>query len=459
MFRVFFISIFLIFTLNAKDVNTTVKDQNKTDFIEKMLEVDKESNTTMVKSLELSGVIEDINEYSIIKTINSYLKYIHTDIGKLVLFVFVIALSYFIRNIGQMIFPALKKIFKTTADNPHDTEVDDFQALKDPLSFLIKVFGVNLAIDILLYPSDAPRFIEISFYIAYLVGISRLLMVFVDIFFYIYFTSKYRSKNKEFRKELANLIKQIIKAIIFIIVFLLFLKKMEVDITGFVASLGLGGLMIAMASKDTVSNFFGSLKIIFDESFSQGDWIKVSGVEGTVVELGFISTKIRTFDNALISLPNAKLANESVKNWNRREVGRRIKMYIGIGYSAKREDLIKGVDEIRQMLIDHKDIATPNKIKKITRRSALIESSDLMGVKSTLLVHVDSFEESYINIMIYAFSKTTNWGEWLEVKEDVLMKIWEILDKHNLEMAYPTQTIHLQGDNKDDNNDAANGKS
>jgi MscS family membrane protein len=143
-------------------------------------------------------------------------------------------------------------------------------------------------------------------------------------------------------------------------------------------------------------------------------------------------------------LPNAKLANESVKNYNRRKVGRRIKMYVGVTYDAKRENLAKAVKEIREMLLNHPEIATEDSVGKVGRRKSLIESSDLLGVKSTLLVHVDSFGDSAINILIYAFSKTTNWSSWLEVKEDIMMKIWEILDENGLEIAFPTQTIHIQ---------------
>jgi MscS family membrane protein len=199
-----------------------------------------------------------------------------------------------------------------------------------------------------------------------------------------------------------------------------------------------------MASKDTISNFFGSIKIILDESFSQGDWIKVSQAEGTVVALGFISTKIRTFDNALISVPNALLANESVKNWNRRRIGRRIKMHIGVSYNAKKEDLVKAVDEIREMLIKHPDIATPTKIEQQKRKSALLDINEASGIKTTLLVHIDEFADSSINILVYTFSKTVKWSEWLEVKQDVMLKIWEIVENNNLEMAFPTQTIHIE---------------
>ncbi len=446
MLKIFFALLFTVLTLFGEDLNSTdVNNTKGIDFIESMLEVgEEESNTSMVNSLELSGVIEQINNIDVFNKINYYLDYIYTDIGRLALFIFVILLSYLFKDIGQMIFPALKRIFPETPDIHDDIEVEDFKPLKTPMAFLVKILGLNLAVDILFYPSDPNRIVEVVLYVAYIIGFARFFMVLVNIIFDLYFIGSYKKRNKSFRKELVNLIKQIIKVVIFIISFLLFLKEMQVDITGFLASLGLGGLVIAMASKDTISNFFGSLKIIFDESFSQGDWIKVAGVEGTVVELGFISTKIRTFDNALISVPNAKLANESVKNWNRRKVGRRIKMYIGISYDAKRENLLKAVDEIREMLIKHPDIATESSTGVVGRRSSLIESSDLLGVKSTLLVHVDTFGDSSINIMIYAFSKTTSWATWLEVKEDVMMKIWEILENNNLEMAFPTQTIHLE---------------
>ncbi len=444
MYKLFFVFLFSVLTLFAEDVNSS----KGAELIEAILEIGEDSNTSMVQSLELSGVIEKINSIPVFDILNHYLNMIYTDVGRLSLFLLVILLSYILKDVGQMIFPALKKVFPETPDIHDDVEVDDFEPLKKPMAFLVKVFGINLAMDILFYPSEPNRIVEVVLYVAYIIGFARFFIVFTDIVFDLYFIGSYKKRNKAFRKELVNLIKQIMKVIILIIAFLLFLRELDVDITGFLASLGLGGLVIAMASKDTISNFFGSLKIIFDESFSQGDWIKVSGVEGTVIELGFISTKIRTFDNALISVPNSKLANESVKNWNRRKVGRRIKMNIGISYSAQRENLLKAVDEIREMLIAHPDIATETKVGMVGRRASLIESSDLLGVKSTLLVHVDTFGDSSINIMVYAFSKTTNWSTWLEVKEDVMMKIWEILEANDLEMAFPTQTIHIENSSK-----------
>jgi MscS family membrane protein len=449
VFRVFLLLLLTFSSLFAVAATVENNATQKEDIIKNILDVKKESNVTMVKSLDLDGYIEMINDYPLITKINGYLDYIHTDIGRLALFLLVVILSFVLKDIGQMIFPALQKVFPET-EEVHDIEVSDFAGLKKPMAFLVTVFGINLAIDVLFYPSDEPLFINILFYCIYLFGFFRLFSVFVDIFFDVYFINSYKKRNKSFRKELVNLIKQILKVFAFIVAFLLLLNKLNINITGFIASLGLGGLVIAMASRDTIANFFGSLKIIIDESFSQGDWIEIGDVEGTVVELGFISTKIRTFDNALISFPNAKLSNESVKNYNKRKIGRRIKMKIGVTYDSKRENLLNAVKEIKEMLIAHPEIATSNKIRYIPRRSSLVEHSDMAGIKSTLLVHVDSFSDSSIDILVYAFSKTTSWGAWLKVKEDIMMKIWQILENNDLEMAFPTQTIHVKDVNREE---------
>ena len=225
---------------------------------------------------------------------------------------------------------------------------------------------------------------------------------------------------------------------------------MNINISGVIASLGIGGLAVALAAKDTLSNFFGLIKIIFDESFSQGDWIKTSDVEGTVVEIGFISTKIRTFDNAMITVPNEKLANTALKNWSRRTVGRRIKLYVGVTYNSNQQDIQNAINEITTMLIEHKDISTPEKIdKKLFKRhyqksNKFVSLDNKLGIKSTLLVYLDRFSDSSIDILIYCFSKTTNWQEWLEVKQDVLYKIWTILEANNLEFAFPSQSIYIE---------------
>ena len=180
--------------------------------------------------------------------------------------------------------------------------------------------------------------------------------------------------------------------------------------------------------------------------FSQGDWIVADGKEGTVVEIGLRVTTLRTFDNALISIPNGVLANGDIQNWNKRVIGRRIKMKLGVKYNSKKENISNAVNSIRLMLQEDEGIATQNTNYSIskTKNAKLVSKEDSLGVKRTLLVYLDEFSESSINILVYCFTRTTDWNEWLKVKEDVMYKIMDILEENNLEFAFPALSIYQE---------------
>jgi len=251
-------------------------------------------------------------------------------------------------------------------------------------------------------------------------------------------------KYPNVRKEMIVFILRIIKIILILLVILFLFSQLGIDIKAIAASLGVGGIAIALASKDTLANFFGSLNIMTDNSFSQGDWIKTSEIEGTVVDIRMRTTRIRTFDNAMITVPNSQLANTHIMNWSKRKIGRRIKMSVGITYESKMEDIVNLKNDIHEMLLNHQGIATDknSEIAK-SKRFEAIKNEDLNGVKRTLLVYIDEFDASSINILVYCFSRSPVWQDWLEVKEDVLIKIAQLAEKNNCEFAYPTQTLWL----------------
>ncbi|PIF03143.1 MAG: hypothetical protein CSA86_06235 [Arcobacter sp.] len=182
-----------------------------------------------------------------------------------------------------------------------------------------------------------------------------------------------------------------------------------------------------------------------DNSFSQGDWIKTNSVEGTVVDIRMRTTRIRTFDNGMITIPNSQLANTPIINWSKRKFGRRIKMSIGITYESKMSDIKKLKDDIDQMLRAHKNIATSVNINiKKGKAFEITKKEDLLGIKNTLLVYIDELAGSSINILVYCFSKSPVWEDWLDTKEDVILKIAKLVEKNNCEFAYPTQAITIK---------------
>ena len=401
--------------------------------------------------LKIDNLISYINQKEFSKKSNLYLRYLKLDMGRVILFIFVIIFFLFF---NYLLYRKLYLYFKSKIleeeDENDDILLENLEKVRFPVSLFINGIGLKLALEVLDYPNSLSSDTNLYFSLFFIIILSYIAMQIIENLFFIYFhhTSK---KNLTLRTELINLMLSVSKAVILLVAILVTLLKLNVNVSGVVASLGIGGLAVALAAKDTLSNFFGLLKIIFDESFSQGDWIKTSDVEGTVVEIGFISTKIRTFDNAMITVPNEKLANASIKNWSRRKVGRRIKLYIGVTYSSNIDDLQNAINEINEMLIQHEGISTPEKIntreiiqQHYRRNSKLVSLDNKLGIKSTLLVYLDKFSDSSIDILIYSFTKTTNWEEWLRVKQDVLYQVWEILNKNNLDFAFPSQSIYLE---------------
>nr|MBL0708847.1 mechanosensitive ion channel family protein [Sulfurimonas sp.] len=258
-------------------------------------------------------------------------------------------------------------------------------------------------------------------------------------------------KSSGLKNEVINVGIKIVNFLIWIIGILLVLYSAGVNLTAVLSGLGIGGFAVALAAKDSLANFFGTLSILLSDTFSQGDWIVSGKQEGTVVEIGLRVTTLRTFDNALISIPNAILANADIKNWNKRRLGRRIKMNLGIKYDSKTDDIKNAVSQIREMLKTHPDIATDETTvdKSQYTESKILSYEDSHGIKKTLLVYLDEFGSSSINILIYCFSKTVNWEEWLITKEDVMHKMMKILEENNLEFAFPSMSIYHENEVKE----------
>ncbi len=209
----------------------------------------------------------------------------------------------------------------------------------------------------------------------------------------------------------------------------------------------MGGAIIGLAAKGTLENFFDSIRVISQDAFHQGDWIETKDFEGLVADVGLTSTQVRTFDNALITVPNSFLANSWIKNYSRRFIGRRIKFWIKIKYSTDTEEIKRVIKEIKKMLEKHPGIVTDkkieNKLRRIMYKKALFSMEDKYGIRKTLLVYLDEFDEYSMNILVYAYSISINWEEWLRVKQDVYLRILNIIENSKLELAYPIQEVFI----------------
>ncbi|ARR04526.1 mechanosensitive ion channel family protein [Campylobacter vicugnae] len=321
--------------------------------------------------------------------------------------------------------------------------------IKTPINLFFVVYALELSLTIAYYPATISISLVNYFTIAYTIIIAWFMLGILD-GYGIVLLSKIAQKSG--RKEIINLIIKIMYFIVIIITILIILSKLGFDISTLIASLGIGGLAVALATKDIIANFFASILLLFDSSFSQGDWIVCGDVEGTVVEIGLRKTTIRTFDNALVFVPNSKIMSENIKNWNRRKVGRQIKMHVGLSYTTSKQSIQNCINDIKEMLLNHPGIAKSgidsalnNQDARIKYRQSIVSMDDLNGYKNNLFVVLDEFGDSSINILIYCFSKSVVWGEFLATKEDVMLKIMEIVEKYDdASFAFPSQSLYIE---------------
>ncbi|MDV2020549.1 low conductance mechanosensitive channel YnaI, partial [Escherichia coli] len=219
----------------------------------------------------------------------------------------------------------------------------------------------------------------------------------------------------------ARIMSRIIKITIIVVLVLLYGEHFGMSLSGLLTFGGIGGLAVGMAGKDILSNFFSGIMLYFDRPFSIGDWIRSPdrNIEGTVAEIGWRITKITTFDNRPLYVPNSLFSSISVENPGRM-TNRRITTTIGLRYEdAAKVGVI--VEAVREMLKNHPAI----------------------DQRQTLLVYFNQFADSSLNIMVYCFTKTTVWAEWLAAQQDVYLKIIDIVQSHGADFAFPSQTLYM----------------
>ena len=255
-----------------------------------------------------------------------------------------------------------------------------------------------------------------------LVAISVIALIITRKFFQLVNRLEKKQIKKGSDPTSARIIARVFKTADIVIIMLLFGEHFGMSLSGLMAFGGIGGIAIGMAGKDILSNFFSGIMLYFDRPFNIGDWVSSPdrNIEGTVVEIGWRITKIVTFDHRPLYIPNSLFSSISVENPGRM-TNRRIKTEIGLRYEDS-DKVSAIVEDIRTMLKQDENIDTGQ----------------------TLLVYFDAFADSSLNIMVYCFTKTTVWAEWLDAQQAVYLKIIEIVKRHNADFAYPSQTLYVE---------------
>ncbi len=215
---------------------------------------------------------------------------------------------------------------------------------------------------------------------------------------------------------------KLLRVSVWLIAALMVLQSVGVSVSGLLAFGGIGGIAVGFAAKDLLANFFGGLSIYLDRPFTTGDWIRSPDqeIEGTVEDIGWRLTRIRTFDQRPLYVPNAVFSQVSVENPSRMR-NRRIYETIGVRYQDA-DKLEAIVTQVREMLENHEEI----------------------DLSRTLIVNLVSFGPSSLDFFVYTFTKTTAWVKFHEIKQDILLKILAIVHANGADVAFPTTTVQLQ---------------
>lgn len=322
------------------------------------------------------------------------------------------------RLAARLIFDRLARQAQRT-HNLYDDAL--LESARKPIGWAIWTFGVLFAADVAGRGSESELF-------AYLDALRDVAAIALLAWFAVRFIGfvERHVADPDYRRTpmdstTAAVIGKLLRASVLIAAVLMVLQSLGFSIAGVLAFGGLGGLAVGFAARDMLANFFGALMIFLDRPFAAGDWIRSPDrdIEGTVEEIGWRSTRIRTFDERPLYVPNATFATLAVENPSRMR-NRRIYETVGLRY----DDVAAVpaiVDDVRAMLREHPAI----------------------DADRTLIVNLLRFAPSSLDIMVYAFTKTTEWIAFHAVKQDVLLKIAGIVAAHGGEIAFPTRTVQL----------------
>ena len=316
----------------------------------------------------------------------------------------------------------IRKMINKAANTKNTWDDAMLDALRAPLSLLIWITGITMGAEIVAKQTEA----VIYDYIDPLRDIGVIVLMTWFLWRLIgriadNVLEKNRQEDPSYDQTTTDAIAKLLRASVLITAVLVAMQTLGYSISGILAFGGVGGIAVGFAARDMLANFFGGMTVYLDKPFKVGDWIRSPdrNIEGTVEHIGWRVSRIRTFDKRPLYVPNSVFTTITVENPSRM-LNRRIFETVGIRYDDF--GVIDAIlEDIREMLQQH----------------------DAIDTNQTLMVNFNAFGASSLDIMVYCFTKTVVWAEFHAQKEDVLLKIGQIIEKHGAEIAFPTRTLHM----------------
>jgi MscS family membrane protein len=303
------------------------------------------------------------------------------------------------------------------------TQLDDLliEAVRRPVETGIILAGISIGVGILALPTDpvnVRKFVHVAMIAAITVVVAWLFFRLIDAFA-TYFESAAAETESKLDDALVPLFRKALKVFVGVLAFIVVVQNLGYSVSGILAGLGIGGLALALAAKDTLANIFGSITILIDRPFKVGDWVRGPNFEGVVEDIGFRSTRIRTFPKTLLSVPNNQMINMVVDNQQQMPM-RRMDIEVGVTYDTNAAQMRRALQEIEEIV-------------KSTEGAA----SEGMAVR------FHDFGASSLVIKIKCFTRAIDYNNHSQIRQELLLAIMEKLEKLELEIAFPSQTLYF----------------
>lgn len=326
-----------------------------------------------------------------------------------------------------VLYVATHQLAKFTARTESNADDLALTAVTGPLGAILPVTGVYLGLRYLV--AVQPEWTWIAhldrvFRLATILLITWTVFRLVDAGATLLSEMSARTESK-LDDQLVPLARKGAKVFIAALGFVLLAQNLGYSVSGLLAGLGIGGLALAMAAKDTLANLFGSLMIMLDRPFHVGDFIRFDSNEGTVEEIGMRSTRVRTAAKTVISIPNQHLANATVENITMMP-RRRVRFTLGVTYDTS-------AAQVQEL---------------VTKIEAYLQARQDVDHEFPVVVRFADFGASSLDVLIQYFATTQDWVEHMQVRQDINLGLMNLVEEMGLEIAFPTRTVHLVGDAK-----------
>lgn len=327
--------------------------------------------------------------------------------------------GFILNRITRAILGALER--KANRLEKHFTYRLTIGTIAKPLPFLFVILGITIALDYLPLPRKPVNFAHFAeaftdaLYVTLIVwAVIRL----VDCLMRMWSERATKTESK-IDDQVVHIARKTLKVFVFVIGVVIIIQRLGYSAESIIAGLGLGSLALALAAKDTVANLFGSLVIFIDRPFQMGDWVEIGSNEGVIEEINLRTTRLRTFTNSLITIPNQQLTTQAIVNWSAMRK-RRVKLVLPLSRHSHVRQIRDVLVAIRQLLATDPDV-----------------------LQDLTLVHLSTIDEKSFGVLIYCHSKRVKWVEFMAHQERLLLSVLEKLEEMGLEVGMPSTEVRL----------------